>query len=733
MRVFSFGALVLGLGLAACGGHASNPGDDVRNGVDGGGVTGKACGFDTDCNPPDSVCDTVSLTCVQGCGLNPNCPPGKVCNQATGRCVIAIEGGGDGGHDGGTVGDGDAGSGIASDTLCHACTVNADCHGGGLCVSNSQHTQNFCTQDCTEDPCPTGFICALDRTGAKHQCYPSIGECSGVIGNDHDGGVVGTDGGPVNDPNVPSDNPNGCGFCGQCNVNNDCVTGSVCASGSCATGPCNSWLDCALTGAYLSRCSDVGLAQKYCLPILGQCIALPGPLAPLSGDIGCVPSGVNPSCAVPGLPSSAFGANVGVTQGVNPKPLLATEDSIVIDSQGRMAIGYIGVDGSGNSYMGVSQSTDNGVTWQDKGKMSATTSVQSDPVLVLSRWTDGSGAHERMHYVWVGYTIVQQGSSFVPTDMFMESSYSDNGGATWSAGIRATTTVDNDSGALLLDKPWIAVSPDASQTLMLTFSVGDNSQQHMYAVTSFDHGQSWTPKVQIENGSNDYGHNLGMPVFDPSDPAGNTVYEVFVTYQTVEAGPANSISLVKSADKGAHWGPPIAISAPDDQVLFEPPSISADKDHHLYIGYTSAPGSAGSAGSRYWDAMVAVVDISGGTPVVVRRSRVSDDQGDCFQHFHLMTAVDQATGRVFAGWLDNRDGGKGSTWYAVSNDGGGSWSANKRVSDTPYTFNPDHRNAQLNFLGDYFGFLFDGSKLRISWSDPRDGTSSQVFYAGGTP
>ena len=98
-----------------------------------------------------------------------------------------------------------------------------------------------------------------------------------------------------------------------------------------------------------------------------------------------------------------------------------------------------------------------------------------------------------------------------------------------------------------------------------------------------------------------------------------------------------------------------------------------------------------------------------------------------------MTAVDQATGRVFAGWLDNRDGGKGSTWYSVSNDGGATWGANKRVSDTPYTFNPDHQNAQLNFLGDYFGFIFDGSKLRISWSDPRDGTSSQVFYAGGVP
>ncbi len=175
------------------------------------------------------------------------------------------------------------------------------------------------------------------------------------------------------------------------------------------------------------------------------------------------------------------------------------------------------------------------------------------------------------------------------------------------------------------------------------------------------------------------------------------------------------------------------VSGGGEQVLFEPPSISADKSHHLYIGYTAAPESAGSAGSRYWDAMVATLDVSSASPVVARRARVSDDQSGCFQHFHVMTAVDPASGKVFAGWLDNRNGGKGATWTASSNDQGATWSANKLVSDTPYTFNPDHQNAQLNFLGDYFGFIFDGTKLRISWSDPRDGKSSQVFYAAGAP
>lgn len=98
-----------------------------------------------------------------------------------------------------------------------------------------------------------------------------------------------------------------------------------------------------------------------------------------------------------------------------------------------------------------------------------------------------------------------------------------------------------------------------------------------------------------------------------------------------------------------------------------------------------------------------------------------------------MTAVDPASGKAFAGWLDNRKVGKGGTWFASSSDQGATWSANHRVSDTEYAFNPDHQNAQLNFLGDSFGFVFDGAKLRIAWSDPRNGTESQVFYAGGAP
>ena len=155
-------------------------------------------------------------------------------------------------------------------------------------MQDSAHTTTFCTQDCGASTCPSGYVCTVDRTGTKHQCYPSSGACGG-------GSDGGTDGGPATDPTTPSNNPNGCGFCGGCRVNNDCATDSICANGGCVS-PCGSYLDCVLASAFVATCKAVDgypPAQKYCVPLLGACLPLP---APLGGDIGCVPSGTNPTC-----------------------------------------------------------------------------------------------------------------------------------------------------------------------------------------------------------------------------------------------------------------------------------------------------------------------------------------------------------------------------------------------------------------------------------------------------
>ena len=83
-------------------------------------------------------------------------------------------------------------------------------------------------------------------------------------------------------------------------------------------------------------------------------------------------------------------------------------------------------------------------------------------------------------------------------------------------------------------------------------------------------------------------------VFDPRDTTGNTIFLAFLRYKQVEASTNNSIQVVKSTDHGHTWSTPMTVSAAGDQVLFDPPSVAMDKNGHLYVGYSAAPGSAGS-------------------------------------------------------------------------------------------------------------------------------------------
>jgi hypothetical protein len=733
LRLLKASGLFAALFLLACGGSKPIV-DDTDAGPDAGSLLGTPCQFDSDCQPagqpPNYICG-VSGSCEASC-LTLGCPSNRTCNNRTGRCDLS-DGGTDGGTDGGADG-GNTGPGTPSDTLCKSCTLNGDCHAGGLCVQDSTHTQNFCTQDCTDTNCPTGYVCTVDRTGTKHQCYPSSGSCGGSTGND--GGTTGGgDDGGTTDPNLPSNNPNGCGFCGTCNVNNDCSTDSICINGSCAVacdttfGP----LACILKGAVLASCKPgPNGTDTYCLPLLGACLPLPNPLG---GDIGCVPSGANPNCPAGADLAPALGNNVTVVSG---SPKLATDDSLALDSTGRRAIGYVAVDSNNNTYVAAAYSAD-GTTWSpadNGGKFPASTPTQLSPSLTVSKWSGG----ERMHATWVGYTLdTSNPQNPVAKNMFIEAAYSDNGGKTWTAG-NVTTGIDTQSDSLQLDKPWIAAGPDG--TLILTFTIGNSSKQHVFARVSTDHGASWgssSVAMTDPNNDNSYGHSQAMPIFDPRDATGNTVFVAFLRYQQLAAGTQNSIQLIKSADKGKTWSTPVTISRADDQVLFDAPSVAIDKSGHLYVGYVAAPGSAGTPGSTYWDAVVATVDITGTNPAVTRQMRVNDDfpatqNAGCFQHFHTMVAVDQTSGAVYASWLDNRrQGGKGGLYYASSSDNGAHWSANKRVSSADFDFIPDTNSAQFKWLGDYFAILFDSGKLHFAWSDPRNGSSSQAFYATGTP
>ncbi|MBX3185776.1 MAG: hypothetical protein KF819_02125 [Labilithrix sp.] len=65
--------------------------------------------------------------------------------------------------------------------LCAACTSNADCASGGLCVTaggapdeDGGGPRRFCGQPCAAS-CPDGFTC--QELGSSRQCLPNAGRC----------------------------------------------------------------------------------------------------------------------------------------------------------------------------------------------------------------------------------------------------------------------------------------------------------------------------------------------------------------------------------------------------------------------------------------------------------------------------------------------------------------------------------------------------------------------------
>src|SRR5579871_6748518 len=99
------------------------------------------CTADSDCQPPDLVCRTSTLTCVAGCTAGADCASGFRCNPMTGRCCDD------------TSADcpnrPDAGGGCNTDSECPGAPANI-CSGGA------------CVPGCTQTGCTAPLSCDTD-------------------------------------------------------------------------------------------------------------------------------------------------------------------------------------------------------------------------------------------------------------------------------------------------------------------------------------------------------------------------------------------------------------------------------------------------------------------------------------------------------------------------------------------------------------------------------------------
>jgi hypothetical protein len=397
----------------------------------------------------------------------------------------------------------------------------------------------------------------------------------------------------------------------------------------------------------------------------------------------------------PGTCARTFGANQMVSND-SSQYMQNGETSIASDGQGHVVVVWIA--SQAHDKIGVAYSDDDGVTYTRGPELGSMNQEHNDPVVLFEN--DGS-----FLVVWLGYDD-QNG-----TDHIWGARSTDHG-HTFGAQIQV-----NDSAQRGLDKPWVLQAGDGAHTIFVTYDATAGQKQVEYLVSSTDGGMTWSTGLQVSENAQTVADLARMAAdathlyisYDdaPGSDQGDVMNHVYVRRMTL------GTTTLDAA---------VVASATGDSVVFDDPPIVATGAGQLTLVYVSGNLGTGSRARVRRSADGGMTWTDGG---------FVDDDG-CGGIHHLPELRAGADGRLHALVYDNRFGNPdGVLWYAHTDSATGAFGTNEFVTDHAFPFTTN-RMTNL-WLGDYVGLDLRGGKIFASWTDPRNGTSSQVYVANGTP
>ena len=209
--------------------------------------------------------------------------------------------------------------------------------------------------------------------------------------------------------------------------------------------------------------------------------------------------------------------------------------------------------------------------------------------------------------------------------------------------------------------------------------------QQIVVSSTGDGGNTWSAPVIVNDGSvagSDAGNLTALPAVGPDG-------DLYLVWHDIGG---NRIMFDRSTDGGVTWGTDsvatasgvgfsVAIPPQNDRGISPLGALAADRsgganDDRIYLAYLD------TAGMPDTNVFVRFSDNDGGTWSAP--TRINDDAGTTSQFLPWLT-VDQATGLVAAVWYDPRDDATNRAvhvYSGVSHNGGTTWDANVRVTDT---------------------------------------------------